>query len=105
MKKLFILAFISTLILTSCSDSNDDVVSQPNKDGSVETVMSIRHADSFDILTTTHEVWVKGIVLKFIVRNDTLPSLGTTTQEGEDNNGNTQNITVPKDYEIYLTVK
>lgn len=93
------------IALMSCENQNEDVVKAPNKDGSIETVITVTHEKDFDLLTTTHKVWVKGSLDKHIVKIDTLKNLGSTTQEGEDSDGNTKNISVPKDYEFYITVK
>lgn len=97
--------FITCLLLSGCAEQkNEDIVEQPNKDGSIETVLSVAHADSFDLLTTTHKVWVKGILAKTIVTTDTLSSLGTEKTE-TDNNGTVEVRERKKDYEIYITVK
>jgi len=97
---------IAGIALMSCEpQQNEDVVKQPNHDGSVETVLSVTHERDFDLLTTKHTIWVKGIAVKTIIKNDTLENLGSTTQEAEDNNGNTKTVAIPKDYEFYITVK
>jgi len=106
MKK--ILLFIAfTSLFASCEDQNEneDVVQQPDKNGSIETIVSVTHGSGIDILSTTHKVWVKGVLDKTITKIDTLKSLGTTKEEGEDSDGNTKDITVSKDYELYITVK
>jgi hypothetical protein len=77
-----------------------------NKDGSVETVISVEHAgNNQDILVTSHKIWVHNKVFKDFVYRDTIPSLGISNTQGEDANGNTQTLPVPKEYEIYITVK
>lgn len=92
----------AVLLLTSCKEEqNEDIVQQPNKDGSIETVLSVTHADSFDILTTTHKVWVKGNLSKTMITSDTLSALGMEKVEKNDK-GPTER---KKDYEIYITVK
>lgn len=105
MRKNCILAFGIGFILFSCNQQKEDVVQEPNKEGAVETIVSIKHEKDFDILTTTHKVWVKNELDKTIVKIDTLKSLGTTVQEAEDSEGNVKSVTVPKDYEFYITVK
>ena len=102
MKKILLL-FALTLI--SCKESNDDVVNQPSRDGSIEATLSTEHLGSVDILTTEYRVWNKGNVEKSFTKIDTIKSLGTTLEEGEDSDGNTKDITVPKDYEIFISVK
>jgi hypothetical protein len=103
MKKL--LPILLICLLFSCKEKNEDIVSEPNKDGSIETLVSVKHENGFDILTTTHKVWVKNELDKTLIKVDTLKSLGTTLAEGEDENGNTKTAVVKKDYEFYITVK
>src|ERR1700752_2936037 len=99
-------SLLAVILLTSCATlHNDDIVRKPKEDGSIETVMSVRHHGNYDLLTTTHKVWVNGIVDKIIVETDTLKSLGTTKQVVEDSFGVAEKKTLPKNYEIYITVK
>jgi len=103
--KLLILACLSFLLF-SCSD-NEDVVKQPNKDGSIETTMSTEHRAGYDLLITQHKIWVYGALDKVITTVDTLKNLGFTMAEGSSNNEDSDGkmVNVPKDYEIYITVK
>jgi hypothetical protein len=102
-----ICGLLLVLAFSSCEENerNEDVVQQPNKDGSIETILSVAHADSFDILTTTHKVWVKGTLSKTIVKTDTLSALGMVNEEVEDKDGHTETKSVKKDYEFFITVK
>jgi hypothetical protein len=103
--KLIIVA-MSMAIMCSCEQQqNEDVVKAPNTDGSIETVLKVNHSEKYDVLTTQHTVWVKGTVARVYTTSDTLPSLGTTNQVGENSEGETKNVTVPKNYELYITVK
>lgn len=104
MKKLLSALLLTSLFL-SCKEKNEDIVTEPNKEGSIETVVSVKHEEGFDILTTTHKVWVKNQLDKTLVKIDTLKSLGLTTVEGEDRDGYTEKVQVKKDYEFYITVK
>ncbi|MGF1924725.1 MAG: hypothetical protein ACQUHE_11145 [Bacteroidia bacterium] len=104
MKKSFFI-MLAAVYLSSCSQKNEDIVKEPNKEGSIETVVSVRHEKDFDILTTTHKVWVKNKLDKTLVKIDTLTSLGMTLADGEDDQGNAIRAAVPKDYEFYITVK
>lgn len=106
MKKIG-LALFTLIVLASCkNDDNEDVTTGLNKDGSVETAVTVEHADAaHDILLTTHNVWIKGQTVKTVVYRDTIPSLGITTTEGENGEGETATLRVPKDYEIFITVK
>lgn len=108
MKLIYLL--MMTYLLAGCSSTpdtpKDDVVKDPDKSGSVETVLSILHDSTFDVLTTTHKVWVKGNLNKTIVSKDTLPSLGTTIGDVKDSaTGNSSQAVIKKDYELYITVK
>ena len=104
MKRLIPILFLTGLLF-SCKEKNEDIVSEPNKDGSIETIVSVKHEDGFDILTTTHKVWVKNHLDKTLTKVDTLKSLGLTTVEGEDQDGYVEKAQVKKDYEFYITVK
>jgi hypothetical protein len=105
MKHTFISLLILALIFLQSCKENEDVVQAPNRQGSVEAQIEILRSGNTDVLKTTKKVWVKGNLFREFVSLDTIPSLGTTTEEGEDQEGNTKMITVPKDYEIYITVK
>lgn len=97
---------LSALLFVACNkNKNEDVVKEPNKEGSIETVVSVKHGNGFDLLTTTHKIWVKNKLEKTLVKVDTLTSLGTTLAEGEDQDGNAKTAMVQKDYEFYITVK
>jgi hypothetical protein len=100
--------FIATTLigLASCHDERDDVTQQVNKAGSIETSVSVQHADStHDVILTTHKVWVNFNEYKTLVHQDTVPSLGMINTEGENADGDTKSVKVPKDYEIFITVK
>lgn len=101
--KLFIAAI--AVVMCSCEPENEDIVKSPSKDGSIETEIKINHQEKFDVLTTTHTVWVKNRAVKTITKVDTLPSLGLTTQVGENSEGEEKTLSVPKNYELYITVK
>lgn len=106
MKKiLFAMPSVCLLIISCGQNKNDDIVQKPNKDGAIETIVSVKHDKGFDVLTTTHKIWVKNKLDKTLIKIDTLKSLGTTLEEGENNTGDTEKIAVPKDYEFYITVK
>lgn len=107
MKKInLLIACIAIIGFTACEPvEKEDVVKSPGKDGSIETVLTVTHENGFDLLTTTHKVWYKGMLDKSIVKHDTLRNLGFTVQEGENSDGETKHVSVPKDYEFYITVK
>ena len=102
-KLLIVLLAIS---LFACNNENEDLTNAVNKSGSVETAVHVTHLDSLrDELITTHKVWVKNNVFKTVEYRDTLPALGTENTVGENEDGDTKNVLVKKDYEIYITVK
>jgi hypothetical protein len=105
MKKLLLIGFGSVLLLSAC-DKNEDQSNTVDKNGSVEVVLSTRHIDSLkDELTTHYKVWRKGSIVSEYAKRDTIPGLESYKTEGEDDNGNTQNVKVKKDYEFFVTVK
>lgn len=106
MKKLLIPILIGVLALFSaCDERNEDVVSQVPKDGSIEVTISTKELNDKVLYTTSSKVYVKGALVKTIVKTDTIPGLGTTKDVGVDQDGNEKEITVPKFYETFITVK
>jgi hypothetical protein len=93
---------------SSCGDDekNEDLTPSVNKSGSVETAVTVQHLDSLnDVLVTHHTVWVKGSTFKTIEYRDTVPSLGMEKTTAENSEGDTRDVQVKKDYEIFITVK
>ena len=106
MSKNLFFSLIACLSFAACGEEeNEDVVQKPDHQGAIETIVNVSHAAGYDLLTTTHKVWVKGNLDKTIVRVDTLKALETTKQAVEDSTGNTHAADVQKDYEFYITVK
>ena len=102
--KIIVTVTFSMLVFMSCED--DDKVQEISKNGSIETVMSVDHLnDRFDIVKTSHKIWIKNILVKNIIHTDTIPALGLTTENGENSDGDTRSVTLKKDYEIFITVK
>lgn len=96
------------LLLSGCESKPqpEDKVKQADHSGSIETSVSVSHLNErFDILTTTHKVWAGGFLANTFVTNDTLPALGLILTQAEDSEGHTQSVTVPREYEVYITVK
>jgi len=105
MKNLLPFAVLLCLLITSCSD-DDDKAKEVDKKGAIEVTLSTTHIDSLKDLVTTHYiVWRKGITVREFDVKDTIPSLGVTTTEGENDNGDTKNMVVPKDYDFFVTIK
>lgn len=96
----------ATFLIVSCNNKNEDVTAAVNKSGSVETAVHINHIDSsYDELITTHKIWVKQNVFKTVEYRDTIPALGNEPTQAENDNGDTKNVSIKKEYEIYITVK
>lgn len=105
MKLLLSIGFILTLLLNACNN-NEDQAKQVDKNGSIEVSLSTSHIDSLkDLLTTHYTVWRKGLKVREFDKKDTVPSLDTFTTEGENDNGDTRDVRVKRDYEFFVTVK
>lgn len=105
-KRCFFAGLAAWIGVMSCNDKKQDETETVNKAGAVETSVSVEHADStHDIVLTTHKIWVNFNEYKTVVHQDTVPSLGIVDTEGENADGDTKKVKVPKDYEIYITVK
>ena len=109
------ICFFSTLLLVSCGDEetptaadNDKVETKDiSRDGAIETLLTTTHLDdTHDILTTTHQIWKNNVLVNTISHNDTLPSLGVSTNlKAADERGEATTAAGNKDYEFYITVK
>lgn len=102
------LLFQFCFLLLSCSgnDETEDLTTTVNKNGAVESAVTVVPLDSaHNVLVTTHKVWLRNAVFKTIEYRDTLPALGTETATAENEDGDTKTVSVKKDYEIYITVK
>ncbi|MDB5004210.1 MAG: hypothetical protein JWQ34_2435 [Mucilaginibacter sp.] len=109
MKKILPICIAGILLVSACDDNNnnnDDQAKTVDKNGSVEVTLSSRHLDSLkDELTTHYKVWRKGSIINEFNKKDTVAGLESFKTEGENDNGDTQNIKVKKDYEFFVTVK
>jgi hypothetical protein len=97
----------ATIIFSSCeAEKNEDLTQTVNKNGSVETSVTVEHLDSVnDILVTKHAVWHKGSINKTFEHRDTVPALGSEKTAIKDDFGNDKNVEAKKEYEIFITVK
>jgi hypothetical protein len=103
--KLIIIS-LSIFFLTACSDEKDDITNEINKEGSIESLVTVEHlSDSTDVLITKHTIWSKLNLHKEVYYRDTIPALGYTNVQAENQNGDSKNVNVKKDYEVYITVK
>jgi hypothetical protein len=99
----FAIAAFMVILIASCDNKE---VKDFSKEGAIETVLAVDHLDTkHDVITTTHNVWIKNQLAKKIVTRDTIPALGITAQTAENGEGETKNVTLAKEYEIYITVK
>jgi hypothetical protein len=106
MLKYFLIGALSTGVLASCSDENEDLTNDVNRNGSVESSIEVSDLDSAHrLLTTRHKVWVHDSVYRTFVYTDTLPALGLEHTVAENEDGDEKDVTVTKDYEIFITVK
>ena len=104
-KSIFLFALVlSVLAFEACN--NEDKVKTVSKNGSIETSITVNHlSDSLDVLISTNLVWIHNTLVKTTVHADTIPSLGIVMEEAENENGETKNVVLKKDYELYITVK
>jgi hypothetical protein len=107
MKKILPICIAGILLISACNDNNnDDQAKTVDKNGSVEVTLSSRHLNSLkDELTTHYKVWHKGSIISEFNKKDTVAGLESFKTEGENDNGDTQDIKVKKDYEFFVTVK
>jgi len=105
MKKIILFLFLplSIMVFHGC---NEDKVSQVQKNGAIETSIQVDHLnDSLDVLISTNKVWAHNVLVKTTVHRDTIPGLGITSEQAENEEGDTKDVYLKKDYELYLTVK
>lgn len=102
MYKKIVLASMFGLLMSNCSKKAKDVVQEVNKEGSIETQMTVEHlANDKDLVITKHKIWSKGALSKEVIYKDTVPALG----EYEEENENGEMVKGKKEYEIYFTAK
>lgn len=106
MKKILLLASacIFSYLLVSCDDENKPaekpkIVHENSVEYYAETS---RLSDGRIVVKTKQDIYVKSALLKSTVKYDTLPSLGTEVVKLESAEKDT---TIPKEYDIYFTLK
>ncbi len=106
---LLLLSLMSAgiLVCSSCKDEkNEDLTPEVNKNGAVETSVTVEHVDSLnDVLVTKHIVWNKGAAAGTFEYRDTIPALGSNNTEVKDEFGYDKKVEAKKEYEIFITVK
>lgn len=106
MKNKLFFIFSSIILLTACKEDNEDITHELNKDGAIETSVSVEHIDTnSDVLITKHIIWNHSKEFKTIYNRDTIPALGTENTNAENSDGDTKPVSIKKDYEIFITVK
>ncbi len=101
-KLLFLMLIIGFFACDDDAEKTDDLTQTINKEGAIETQLSVEHLDSqYDLMISTSKIWVKNDLYKTIVRRDTIPTLGE--MDTQDPTG--QTIKAKRDYEFYITVK
>jgi len=106
MKNKLFFIFTSLTLLSSCKEENEDITHEINKNGAVETSVSVEHInDTSDVLITKHIIWNHNNEFKTIYTRDTIPGLGMENTNAENSDGDTKPVSVKKDYEIFITVK
>ena len=105
MKKISLFFFLPLAII-AFQACNEDKVNEVKKNGAIETSIQVDHLnDSLDVLVSTNKVWAHNVLVKTTMHRDTVPGLGIATEEAENDEGETKNVTLKKDYELYITVK
>ena len=86
----FVVAVACVIGYVYSSPSTQDQTQSVDRKGSIETGVSVIHADStHDVLLTNHRVWLHDSVYKTISYRDTIPALDS----------------IKKDYQIFITLK
>lgn len=110
MKAINLLLVIILLLLASCKNNTapqpEDEVKTVDHHGAIETEVAVTHLNpQTDLLTTTHKVWAFDSLLHTYVTIDTIPALGSMYTVAEAADSSQKIVEVPREYEVYLTVK
>jgi hypothetical protein len=98
------LLLMMVLTIASCSDK-ETAVTNLKKEKTIEvTFQTQRLGDTTVLLLTYQHVYLKGNLVKTMVKRDTLPSPGDSIQNLEVD-GNEKTVRMPKEYEFFVTVK
>ena len=105
-KLFYALAIVLAMVSCSSSNTNEDKVRSLDKDGSLETIMSVDHLnDSLDILKIHTHVWVKGELHKTNLKIDTIPALGMTRDTVRTNDDQDSIVDLKKKYQVFFTMQ
>jgi hypothetical protein len=87
---ILIVTIVCLIIYAASLSSNDDKTQSVDRNGSIETGVSVVHADStHDVILTSHKVWLHDSVYTIRSYRDTIPALDS----------------IQKDYQIFITLK
>ena len=87
---VLIITIVCLIAYTASLSSNDDKTQSVDRNGSIETGVSVVHADStHDVILTSHKVWLHDSVYTIRSYRDTIPALDS----------------IQKDYQIFITLK
>jgi hypothetical protein len=87
---ILIITVVCLIAYTASLSSSEDNTQSLDRNGSIETGVSVVHADSaHDVILTNHRVWLHDSVYKLISYRDTVPALDS----------------IRKDYQIFITLK
>lgn len=104
MKKFFLIVWCLTFML-ACS-RKEPAVATLKKDKAIEISFETQRLSDTAVLLLTHQnVYIKGVLVRAQVKRDTLPALGDSLQNTENDNGERSVMRVPKEYEFFVTVK
>jgi hypothetical protein len=88
------------------SESVQDQTHEVDKQGAVELALQTVHLDSTrDVMMSHYKIWAKGQLVREFTKYDTLPRLGKSLVDYEDEAGNPRVGDMDEDYEFYVTVK
>jgi hypothetical protein len=87
---ILIVTIVCLIIYTGSLSSTEDKTQTIDRNGSIETGVSVVHADStHDVVLTSHRVWLHDTVYTTLSYRDTIPALDS----------------IKKDYQIFITLK
>jgi hypothetical protein len=110
MKFLYLPVATLAFWLMACDDPDTEPVQdqthEVDKQGAVELALQTVHLDSTrDVMTSHYKIWAKGQLVREFTKHDTLPRLGRSLVEYQNEAGSYALGDMEEDYEFYVTVK
>jgi len=97
------LLLLIAFAVCACNSNKDRMISKKN---SVEIILETKHLNQeSDLLITRRNVYINENMVQNYVSMDTIPALGNVKVEDQTSRIPNQYIEVPKEYEIYVTIK